>query len=443
MKINVLIIVLLACAAISTSVQNFKAVAGIDFYQFWAVSKAQELSGYQLENPYKEMTKYHDVLSKHVAHSSDRHLKGANNFRQTLDLCATPLFYALFAWLPMNYTLAFGLYQFMQIALFIVAVVLLGSLYNGSKTTFLSLALLLLIVYRPLLSELSVANFNTFQLVAIAVLILLADRAARLDRPLGGSIIVLCAAGFITLVKPNLAPVTLLLAVHLWVRQGIRIFSWAVVTAGIFSTILIALTSLQFGSWTIWLDWYHFLLGANSTKLFYPVTQGNYAPVLLLSEYFKISRTMAMVVLFCGLFFSAVCALLFNPSRNKIGIKGIVQSAATALRDPSLAAAIGIIAMLVFSPLVWFHYYVLSLMPALWLLSERKIWKCAGVAGGLSLLLTGNILFPLLSLLFGWSLSIPFGIAGGLLPLWIGIVGYLWRHQASSLDKKVPDALTT
>ena len=437
MKINVLIIVLLACTAVSTSVTNFRAVAGIDFYQFWAVSKAQELSGYQLKNPYKEMTKYHDVLSEHAARSSDRHLKGANNFRKTLDLCATPLFYSLFTWLPMNYTLAFGLYQFMQIALFIMAVVLLGSLYNGSKTHFLTLALLLLTVYSPLLSELRVANFNTFQIVAIAGLIVLAARTARSDRPLVGSIIVMCAASFITLVKPNLVPVTLLLAVHIWVQHRTRIFAGAVLAAGIFSTILILSASLQFGSWTIWMDWYHFLIGANSTKLFYPVSQGNYAPVLLISEYFKISRTIATVILSCGLFFSALCAIFFNPSRNKAGIKGFVQSAAFAFRDPSLATAVGILIMLVFSPLVWFHYYVLSLMPALWLLSlsERKIWKYVSwIAGGLSLLLTGNILFPLLTLIFGWSLSIPFGITGGLLPLWIGITGYLWSYQASSSE---------
>ncbi|MBI5328306.1 MAG: DUF2029 domain-containing protein, partial [Deltaproteobacteria bacterium] len=207
MKINILIIVLLASFAIPLSIRNFMVSPGIDFYQFWGVSKALKLSGHNLKSPYNENEKYAEILSSHVYRSSDIRLKQANlYYRQAMDLTGTPLFYAIFALLPMNYTFAFGIYQTLQIVLSIVSVVMLWSIYKERKSELLSLALLLVIIYEPLLSDLRVGNFNSFQLFALVLLIMFTERIARRgNKPLIPSVIFMCVLGIITLIKPNLS----------------------------------------------------------------------------------------------------------------------------------------------------------------------------------------------------------------------------------------------
>ena len=74
----------LSCAAVSTSLRHFKDVPGIDFYTFWAVDKAQKISGHQVRTPYKEQIKYRAVLTSHAERSSDTRLKQATAFWQTL-----------------------------------------------------------------------------------------------------------------------------------------------------------------------------------------------------------------------------------------------------------------------------------------------------------------------------------------------------------------------
>lgn len=428
MKINILLIILLSCAVISTSFYNFKDVPGIDFYQFWAVDKAQEISGHQVRNPYKEQVKYRAVLAYHAEHSSDTRLKKVSAFRKTLDLCATPLFYSLFALFPRDYSSAISIYQVIQIASFLISLIILGILYKERKSSFLILALVLLLFYRPLQSELRVVNVNTLQLAATTLLILFAEYICQANRRiLAGNILLMCGLAFITLVKPNLVPVTLMLAMHVQARHGTRTFLISIISYVVSCGLLFLFTSHFFSSWTIWLDWYNFLIGSDNTKLFYPVSQGNYAPVLLLAEHLNISKSMATASFSGGLLLTVLCALVIQQARDGFSKQQFFQSVLSPLQNPNLAVAIGIIVMLTLSPLVWFHYYVLSLLPALWLIAGKQAGVFGAILGATSLLLTGNIIFPLLSQLFGWSLSIPLGVAGGLIPLWLGVIIVLSR----------------
>ena len=108
-----------------------------------------------------------------------------------------------------------------------------------------------------------------------------------------GNILLMCGLAFITLVKPNLVPVTLMLAMHVHARHGTRTFLISIRSFVVSCGLLFLFSSHFFSSWTIWLDWYNFLIGSDNTKLFYPVSQGNYAPVLLLAEHLNISKSMA------------------------------------------------------------------------------------------------------------------------------------------------------
>jgi hypothetical protein len=157
MKTTILVAVLLAFSALTVSIGNFGESAGVDFYQYWGVAKAQKWGGGKLKSPYVEQAQYAAFLNAYADGSSDSRLKKANRFRRELDLNQTPLCYAIFTFLPANYSLAFGIFQAAQIILMLAATVMLGLAFPGNRTGLLPLALLLLIFHQPLLSDLRVA----------------------------------------------------------------------------------------------------------------------------------------------------------------------------------------------------------------------------------------------------------------------------------------------
>jgi hypothetical protein len=93
------------------------------------------------------------------------------------------------------------------------------------------------------------------------------------------------------------------------------------------------------------------------------------------------------------------------------------------LYDPNLAASAGVLALLMISPLVWIHYYVLALLPALWLLS-RPHWRLANLAGGLYILLVSAALINPLPL-YLWGMWIPYLFACSSALLLAGVLAAL------------------
>ena len=145
---------------------------GIDFCQSWGVSKAKQWSGGQLRSPYVDTTKYAEVLNAHADGSRDLRFRRANQinkklYQNKLALLGTPLYYLIFSFLPQYYSLAFGIFQVLQVILFITSVVMLNSGRHEYWLGLLSLALLLVVVYEPLLSDLRVGNINSFQLFLV------------------------------------------------------------------------------------------------------------------------------------------------------------------------------------------------------------------------------------------------------------------------------------
>jgi hypothetical protein len=349
-----------------------------------------------------------------------------------MDLAGTPLFYAIFALMPLNYSFAFGIYQTLQIVFFIASIVMLGSMYDKHKYKLLSFALLLVLIYEPVLSDLRVGNFNSIQLFALVLLIIFAKRMARpVCNPLIPGAIFMCSLVFVTLLKPNLSLVTLLLSFHLWALHGTRVFSKASAVSAAFCAFLVALTCLQFNSWRVWLDWYYYLKGVDGTKLYnYLISHGNYATVLLVSKIFDKSNFFITVIIASALLFSVAVVLITSLSKDKTNMRGLWQATVRSLRNPHLVVATGITTTLILSPLVWYHYYLLSLIPAIWLLCARHHWRHADKAGGLSILLTSNVAIGFFVFLFGHASVIPYGIAAGLAPLWIGVLATLVYAEA-------------
>ena len=89
--------------------------------------------------------------------------------------------------------------------------------------------------------------------------------------------------------------------------------------------------------------------------------------------------------------------------------------------DPDWVTWAGVTATLAIAPLLWLHYYLLSLVPALGLLAHRSGGFRLRAAAGLSILLSSGVANGLLTHL-GWQSSIPIGFALCWVPLWIGVL---------------------
>jgi hypothetical protein len=431
-KTGILVAILLAFAALTVSVGNFRDAIGEDFYQYWGVEQAQKLSPRELKSPYVEPSRYAAVLNTYAAGSSDARLREASRYRHELELNQTPLCFSFFSFLPANYSLAFGFFQSVQIILFLAAIIMLGRGLGENWTGPLTLALVLLIFYQPLLSDLRVGNLNSLQFFALVLVTGLARRALTgrgTGDPLGPSIVFMGALVFLTLLKPNLTLVMLLLAAHLWTQVKPAVFARAALAAAGLAVILLALPCWQFHSWQVWPDWYRYSQGLDAKKLLAFIPQGNYALVLLGAKDLGVGVGGATALLAVALLASWLAALRLavSPGPRKIAAWG--RAAARSLGDPYLSAALGVTLTLALAPLVWLHYYVLSLLPALWLLWGRQQWRLAWAAAGLALLLTSGVVSHVLMSFWGGDGWVPYSYALGWVPLWIGVLAAVAFNQ--------------
>lgn len=418
-RANALILLLLALLAIARCGERFARAPGIDFYQFWGTCKARSWSDAELGSPYRNAGAYAGVLNERFASTADDRLREVTGIRQRLDLTATPLLYALFAGLPETYSGAFGLYHALQIAAFLIAMLLLGKAFGGDSFSVMALALLALCVYEPLASELRVGNVNSFQLLALAFL---AGPAGRKSTR-ASTAIYLSTLVLLTLAKPNLGLVACLLLAQLWRQRGGRVLALAAVPAGAFAAAAVVLSCLYFRSWRVWGDWFGSVFGANHARLVYPVEGGNASTVALAARLLGVNVFPVWFVLAGVLAGSLVAVMVHAPKPRR--------RAAPALLRSHLPLAAGVVSSLALFPLAWSHYYLVSLVPALWLLYLPGRTRWGPILGGLSIILSSETIPVALAPLGLRSLS-AYSLAGSWIPLWAGTLAELDRTLRDS-----------
>ena len=433
-------VVLLACLAGIVTISRFQVAKGIDFYQYWGVGKAQEWSPSPLKSPSAEQDKYAEVLNAHVAGSSDLRLVKANKFRRSLQLLQTPLCYSLFSLLPENFSFAFGIFQIIQIILFLSALVMLSAIYYGNWIRLLPWGCLLIIFYLPLMSDLEVGNLNCLHLFGFALLLVLADRVRAKQAPgpaMVASMEFMAILVFLSLMKPSWNLVTLLLAAYLWVDRGTAIFVRAAAAGAACGVVLLAWPCVQFGSWMVWQDWYRYLQSWDSASWLVRIPEANYAPVLLVSQILGSSVLRAVILLGALLAASLLIALMMAKEKGESVVRGMARAAIRSLHDHNLIMATGITATFLLSPLVWFHYYLISLIPAFWLLSPRHPWSQANRVGLIAIILTSNFITGLMRAYFGYTFHITYATCAlGLVCLWIGTLTGV-AAQKNPLEREI------
>ncbi len=426
---------LLGGLVVSASTARFSETPGIDFYQLWGVAAAQRWAPDGLGSPYVEAPRYAAVLEARARASSDPRFEAASQRRRELDLTATPLLYASFRLLPDDYSLAFGIFQTLQLLLFTAAAIAIGRLRGASTALCTGVALLLIATFQPLIAELRVGNVACLQLFALVALTALADaghRAQPADASLLREAALLSGLAILTLLKPNLVAASLLLAAHVWTVRGTRVFLVAAAGAAPVTALALALPCVLFGSWGVWLDWWRTVF-SDPARLVYPVSQGNYASPLLLAAATGLDASRAGLGIAVALAATTVARTWTLRPPEASGLAALLAFARGRLRDPWWAAATGVVVIIALSPLVWAHYYVLCLFPALWLLwsSPRRGWP--GWLAAASILMMSALLFQLIppggwagvlprSLSVPWNALIPASVAAGWVPLWAALL---------------------
>jgi hypothetical protein len=428
--VPILILLMLAAMTVPQMVGRVSETIGVDFYHFWGVPTALRLTGHTLGAPYTNGQRYHAVLKEYAATANQPKLRSASRFWGGPDFTGSPLLYRAFAMVSSDYTFALGVFQTLQILLFLGACLVVGSLQRMDLFYVFCLALLCLLIYQPLLSDLRVGNLGCWQLAALAALMGLASALPRVSSfarraALGALLLVALVA--LTLCKPNIALISGLLAVHLGVRHGARLFAVAAPAAAVATVLLLIVPCLYFGSWSVWQEWYRFVYGANPTMLVRPVANGNYATALLISTWTGVSVTTVAGVLLVLLGVSLVVVIhwrnasltpdpgAFTPPPRTV--RGALRAGLRRLfDDPRPPLAIGILATAAASPLYWVHYYVLLLIPSLWLLSASA-WRFVPTLAAAGVLMSGGMVGMVLWAC-GWPGAMPASIALSWVPLW-------------------------
>jgi hypothetical protein len=389
---------------------------GIDLYQFWGIAKCQRSSGNRLGSPYLDPAAYQTQLWKLAQGSADRRLAAAVATRQAPDLTGTPLIYYTMGSLPSHYGAVLQAYRVMQFAGFVFAVLVLARSLARQTVTVTVFSAAVAAAFVPLFFELSVGNVNCIQLIGM-LLVAETIKRGREGLLVLGIAMSCCLASllvFLSLAKPNFDSATLLLGLCLAMNsQGNRL--WMAASALVAGALLLVLPCLLFHTWSVWGDWW-IATFTSADRIAFPARAGNYSGIRMLADTLGTSIFVAMALVGSVLLLSFLAAVLLPVRSLGDGVIRLKRVTIDALLDPHVCLAGGVLLTFALSPLVWSHYQVLELAPALWLCRQHgpADWL-SRASGWLSIALIAD-------------LPANINIATGVVPAWLVSVnhGFSW-----------------
>lgn len=430
-----MIVALLAAMALGETAARLPRTLAGDFYQLWSVSAAHRASPVPLGVPYTHVREYTDVLNRQADASTEPRLKAANRAWRTLSPVASPLLFVTFSLFPSDYSAAVITYYTLQTLLFLGSLALLGWRFRYDAFILLCLTFILLRAHEPLLSDMRLGNVGVCQLFVLSAMLGL---AGQLDRPqwakhriaLGTAF--LSGLVYVTLFKPSVALVTALLAVWFWVSQPLTTVVRCALGAAGALLLFLAIPSLYFGTPAVWLDWYRHELLPGRWVTGRSVQQGNYSTVAILADWLGAGSGAILA----GIAVILLVSLAAVGVRRARGAGALGHWLRALTQDANRLASIAVIATIAMSPLAWLHYYVLLLIPALWLLRNGTTIEPAGVLSALALLMNSGAL-NLFLYLANLDAVVPAVMAFAWVPLWAGT---LWDLPAAParVDVVVP-----
>lgn len=414
-----ILLAFVALLALDHYTHHLAHTPGIDFYQYWAVPTARRASAEPLGSPYADSGRYAEVLAAIAERSGDPRLAAVTEYRREPGFASDPLLYVLGAWLPSDYTTALKLYQTLQALALALALSLLARRAEAPGLETAIFGLLMYLYYMPVLSELRVLNTNAFQLAALAAALAWLGRRPHAVWADGAA---LCALVFVAFLKPLWAPLVGLALVYLVVTRGLTALWRPLAAAGVAGAALFAWPAAVFGA-GVWGDWYRTVYGDDPDHLVYTVVEGNRSTPLVLSRWlgWELSSAILLVVLVL-IATIAVTVLGLRGGQERPSARAAIAALGRALtRRAELTLGLGVVALLALSPLVWWHYYTLALLPLFALLGPAAT-RGQIVLGGLSVLLASGRLGPVYAWFGDADRATIVGVSLAWVPLWLGLL---------------------
>lgn len=330
----------------------------IDFLTSWSVS--HELSRKPIANIYslddqREMASFALTEAQSPTASDLQRqdtVKITQLYRGRIDATGTPFLYAVIGWFSSgNFVTDQKRFVFVCTLCLVVSLLLLKDLLRFS---FVEISLLIMFIatyYAPVLADMQVGNVNEIQLLAVALFIFFTVRSQPLLAGL--------AIGTATMFKPTTAGVLVLSVIAGMVdrdyRQLLRMFSGCLIAAG--ASFLAS--AAYFRNPAIWLDFLQ-SLPKTLNGVSYSLQSGNFSLPALLFGATRGSSAVLLVVLLVAF------SWLFYATRESRARKALNTLPKEIDRLRLMHNAFGVggggcAVMLLSSPLVWPHYYLLLL----------------------------------------------------------------------------------
>jgi hypothetical protein len=197
---------------------------------------------------------------------------------------------------------------------------------------------------------------------------------------------------------------------------GRKVFLSSASVAGLVGAALVVVTCDYYGSWDVWGDWYRYFPDANESFPYLTIS-GNCSTSILVANALNTPIFTAIAMIFfllivCGLWVFLGARSTKEPVRDYI-----IHRTILLLKDPYISASLAITVTLAVAPLVWIHYYLLSLLPAFWLIAVSPPRSYVENLSLFSILMTSGIGPYFL----GRDDLVPYIAAFGWIPLWFGI----------------------
>jgi len=365
------VVALALCVLLFASAfEAFPEQPGADFYQFWGVPMGKRLMAAHdsHQSPYVNPEGYASELNGAVQFSRSEKLHAANALRRTLEPMGTPFLYAVFAVFPDDYDAAQAIYVALLYLGAGFGVFALARLRGLSFRWAACVAFAVELTFAPFMIDVRAANVNSLQLALIAALVWIAARDFRVGNPLAEGLFLAVLAPLV-IFKPNTLWIALALAIQFVLTRDRRTGLAGIGLALLSSVVALAIGAAYFGSTSTWGEWLGFARRLQS-ELPLTLEQGNESIAMWLSRHAGTYGAAGYGVIL-GLALLVAFALAMTAMGRRTDLLG--ATAKRAFSSPGFAASVGVLFTFATSPLVWSHYFVLALVPILWLVGRDGI----------------------------------------------------------------------
>ncbi len=346
-----LLVVLGFLAAVGVARMSMEMEQGvaIDFYQFWAVGGAAEVT--PGENIYELATgeRLARALLERAEEIESPARRAAARFRaQRIDVVSTPFFYSFFrAARTGDYDADLRRHRLLSLAAFVLATLLTGYVVGCAPAVTLAALAFFLLAFPPLRFDLIEGNVNSMQFAILAIALWLRCDPDRAWRAVAAGCVLSLAVFF----KPNLAMVAALLVLG-WGFLGRKLdILRAALGAAAGALIAAAASACLFGATASWRSW----IGAMSNlerDFAVGIAQGNMGGARLIGDVLGRDPTVLLLIVLVGITAHRLWVL-----RRAIG--GAPAGIALVRDVDSLLIALGPAVAILGTAIAWPHYAIL------------------------------------------------------------------------------------